>query len=158
MDADMWDASRGSWHNLENTSGSVGEDVVEIRAWRAKTRGSICCIFNLLIGVFYDTSSHFRLIVVYCYFFLFCSLSALCCACLPSGLLFTSFCCPSTGHFIINGLTVPPSANSNLLSPHGSACSLSACLFLFIFLFFFLPVIFPFLLPGTYLVYRCYYY
>ena len=95
----MWDAYRGSWHNLENTSGSVGEDVVEIRAWRAKTRGSICCIFNLLIGVFYDTSSHFRLIVVYCYFFLFCSLSALCCACLPSGLLFTSFCCPSTGHF-----------------------------------------------------------
>ena len=110
----MWDAYRGSWHNLENTSGSVGEDVVEIRAWRAKTRGSICCIFNLLIGVFYDTSSHFRLIVVYCYFFLFCSLSALCCACLPSGLLFTSFCCPSTGHFIINGLTVPP-PNTNLV-------------------------------------------
>ena len=60
----------------------------------------------------------------------------------------TSFCCPSAGHIILAGLTVPQQTVT--LSPHDLACYLSACLFSLHFYHFpDFPVSCSFLLPGT---------
>ena len=78
--------------------------------------------------------------------FAWLSVSALFLACLssvPPSL--SSFCCPSAGHII--GLTTPPAnKNSNAtLSPQGSACSLGACMFVFVsFICVFSPYFFSF--------------
>ena len=70
-----------------------------------------------------------NLVEVYCLFWL--SVSAIFSACISSVPPFLpSFCCPSASH--ITGLTARPANKTVTLSPQGSACCLSACMFVFL--------------------------